>query len=350
MTEVTRIGLDTSKGSFQLHGVDASEAVVLKQKLTRTKMQEFFEKQPACLVVLEACAASHDWARTLGAMGHTVRLIAPQLVKPYVLRSKNDARDAAALCEAASRPQMRYVPVKTPEQQAAQMLAGLREQRLKRRTQISNSLRGYAAEFGLTVPQGLAHLADLAERFAKEPAVPDLARTLFADLWEEYQDADERVQEADRQLKLWQRENTTCQRLSEVPGLGPVASALLVMKTPDPAAFDSGRDFAAWLGLTPKDHSTAGRQRLGGITRAGDEQLRSVLVAGAMAVLRHHKPGSGGLKGWLTGLLARKPMKVAAVALANKLARIAWRLLVSGGSYDPAWAGAAVGGAAPAQA
>lgn len=350
MGEVTRIGLDTSKAKFQLHGVDAAEAPVLKRQLSRTQMPEFFQKQPACLVVLEACGASHHWARTLAEMGHTVRLIAPQHVKPYVPRAKNDATDAAGLCEAASRPQMRYVPVKTAEQQAALMLTSLREQWLKRRTQISNSLRGHAAEFGLTVPLGLTRLPDLAERLARDPAVPDLARPLFAGLWKEYREVDERVQEADRQLKAWARQNAACRRLSEVPGLGPVGSALLVMKTPDPRGFDSGRDFAAWMGLTPKDRSTAGRQRLGGITRAGDEQLRSVLVAGAMAVLRHHKPSSDGLMGWLTRLLARKPKKVVAVALANKLARIAWRLLVSGESYDPARPGAAGGRAAPARA
>jgi transposase len=350
MGEVTRIGLDTSKSTFQLHGVDAAEAPVLKKKLSRPQLLEFFEKQPACLVVLEACGASHHWARTLGKMGHTVRLLAPQHVKPYVPRAKNDATDAAGLCEAASRPQMRFVPVKTAEQQAALMLTGLREPWLKRRTQASNGLRGYAAEFGFTAPQGLAHLASLAERLAQAPDLPDLARTLFAEQWAEYQEADQRVQEADRRLKAWARTNATCRRLSEVPGLGPVGSALLVMKAPDPAAFATGRDFAAWIGLTPKDRSTAGRQRLGGITRAGDEQLRSVLVAGAMAVLRHHKPSSEGLMGWLTRLLARKPKKVVAVALANKLARIAWRLLVGGASYDPVWAGAAVEGAAPAQA
>jgi transposase len=350
MNEVIRIGLDTSKQTFQIHGVDAAEQPVLRRKLSRSKMLDFFAALPPCRVALEACGASHHWARTLAGLGHDVRLIAPQLVKPYVPRSKNDAADAAGLCEAMSRPQMRFVPVKTPEQQAGLMLTGLRDQWLKRRTQVSNSLRGHAAEFGLCVGLGLNRLAELMERLAREAGLPELARTLFAALWAEYQEVDRRVQEADRQLKAWQRQQEACRRLSAVPGLGPVGAALLVLKTPDPGAFRSGRDYAAWLGLTPKDHSTAGRQRLGGITRAGDETLRRVLVAGAMAVIRQVRPGTGGLSGWLTRLLARKPRKLAAVALANKLARIAWRLLVSGAAYDPARAGAPAEGAPPALA
>ncbi|ACL55227.1 IS110-like element ISMno16 family transposase [Methylobacterium nodulans] len=350
MSEIIRIGLDTSKSVFQLHGVDAAERPVLKLKLSRSKMLAFFAQQPPCLVALEACGASHHWARTLAGLGHTVRLIAPQHVKPYVPGSKTDAADAAGLCEAVSRPQMRFVPVKTAEQQAALMLTGLREQWLKRRTQVSNSLRGYAAEFGLAAPQGLARLAELVARLAEDPRVPALARPLFAALWAEYQEIEARVQEADRQLKVWQRGNASCRRLSAVPGIGPVGAALLVLKTPAPQAFRSGRDFAAWLGLTPKDHATAGKPRLGGITRAGDEQLRSVLVAGAMAVLRQLKPESAGLAGWLTRLVARKARRLVAVALANKLARIAWRLLVSGASYDPARAGPPMGGAEPARA
>ncbi|GAB6842496.1 transposase [Methylorubrum rhodinum] len=335
MEQITRIGLDTSKSVFQVHGVDGAERTVVKRRLTRAKMLAFFERLPPCLVVLEACGASHHWARVLRGLGHEVRLIAPQLVKPYVMRGKNDASDAAALCEAASRPRMRFVPVKTPEQQAGLMLAGLRDKLIRRRTQLANGIRGYAAEFGLVAAKGLERIEELLLRTQTEPGVPDLARRLFAGLAQDYAVAQARVSEVEAELQAWHRTSEQSRRLAEMPGIGPVGAALLTMKIPDPAAFRSGRDVAAWLGLTPRNHSTAGRQKLGVITRAGDEALRSVLVAGAMSVIRQAKLGRGQPSVWLLGMLARKPLKLVAVALANKMARAAWRLMRTGQSYDP---------------
>jgi transposase len=265
-----------------------------------------------------------------------VKLIAPQHVKPYVKRNKNDGRDAEALCEAMSRPTMRFVPVKTAEQQAALMLAGLREQMIARRTQISNTIRGHAAEFGSTVAQGLNQIEPLLARLAQDESVPELARDLFALQGRDYAQLQVELRAIEVRLKAWHRANSDSRRLAKIPGVGPIGATALVMKVPDPGAFASGRHFAAWLGLTPRDHSTAGKTRLGKITRAGDERLRSVLVAGATAVIQQASHGRGHPSPWLIALLKRKPPKLAAVALANKIARIAWKLMATGESYDGA--------------
>ena len=274
-----------------------------------------------------------------------MKLIAPQLVKPYVKRGKNDTADAEALCEAMSRPTMRFVPVKTAEQQAALMLVGLRDRLIRNRTQLSNAIRGYAAEFGLTAAKGLAHLAPLLERIQADESVPVLARELFAIQAEEYAQLEAQIDELDAKLMAWHRADECSRRLAKIPGVGPIGAALLMMKTPAPELFRSGRQFAAWIGLTPKDHSTAGKVRLGAITRAGDEALRSVLVVGATAVIKQARRG-GARSPWLVNLLKRKPPKLAAVALANKMARIAWKLMVTGESYASNTAPAALAGAA----
>jgi transposase len=265
-----------------------------------------------------------------------VRLIAPQHVKPYVKRNKNDRRDAEGLCEATGRPTMRFVSVKTAEQQAALMLAGLREQMVARRTQLSNAIRGYAAEFGITAAKGLDKIEPLLADIAQDESVPALARGLFAVQGREYAQLQSELKAIEARLRAWHRANADSRRLAKIPGVGPIGASALVMKTPDPSAFPSGRHFAAWLGLTPKDHSTAGKTRLGKITRAGDERLRSVLVAGATAVIQQAKHGRGHPSPWLLALLKRKPPKLAAVALANKIARIAWKLMTTGESYDGA--------------
>jgi transposase len=336
MSQIIRIGMDTSKYIFQLHGVDASEQVVLRKRLSRKAMLEFFAKLPPTVVVIEACGAAHHLGRELGKLGHTVKLIAPQLVKPYVPRNKNDGRDAEGLCEAASRPRMRYVPVKTAEQQAALMLLGVREQLVMRRTQLSNTIRGHAAEFGLTAAQGLDKLAALLTVIERDERVPALARELFAMLARQYDQVQVEVKAIEAKLVAWHRADAVSRRLAQIPGIGSVTAAALVMKAPDPHAFRSGRLFAAWLGLTPKDHSTAGKTRLGKITRAGDERLRQLLVVGATAVVKQatgkHRRGSR----WLLDLLERKTPKLAAVALANKMARIAWKLMTTGEDYDSA--------------
>jgi transposase len=336
VTEIIRIGVDTSKYIFQLHGVDAAEQPVLRKRLGRKQMLEFFAKLPPTKVGMEACGAAHYWARELIKLGHDVKLLAPQHVKPYVKRNKNDGRDAEGLCEAMSRPTMRFVAVKTAEQQAALMLTGVREQMVARRTQLSNMIRGYAAEFGITAAKGLDKIEPLLTQIANDESVPASARELFVLQGREYGQLQGELKGIEARLKAWHRANPDSRRLAQIPGIGPVGAPELVMKTPDPHAFTSARHFAAWIGLTPKDHSTAGKTRLGKITRAGDERLRSILVAGATAVIKQAMRGRGHPSPWLVALLKRKPPKLAAVALANKNARIAWKLMLTGQSYDGA--------------
>jgi transposase len=334
VTKISRIGIDTSKSVFVLHGVDGADQPVLRKKLRRKQMVEFFAKLEPTRLGLEACGASHHWARTLQGLGHEVVLLPPQYVKPYVQRNKNDSRDAEAICEAMSRPRIRSVPAKTTEQQAALMLAGTRDGLIRRRTQLTNTIRGYAAEFGLTAAKGLDKIEPLLARIAAADELPELARELFALHAQEYAQLKQQVRTIEARLMAWHRSNEASRRLAEIPAVGPIGASLTVMKVSDPKAFHSGRDFAAWIGLTPKDHSTAGRTRLGVITRAGDEALRSVLVAGATAVIQQARKGRGQHSRWLLDLIARKPPKLAAVALANKNARIIWKLLVSGERYN----------------
>jgi transposase len=334
--QIIRIGMDTSKHIFQLHGVDATEQPVLRRKLRRSQVLAFFAKLPPTVVGMEACGAAYYWARELRKLGHEVKLIAPQHVKAYVKRNKNDGRDAEGLCEAMSRPTMQFVPVKTEEQQSALMLAGIRERLVARRTQLSNAIRGYAAEFGVTAAKGLDKIEPLLAQIAQDESVPALARGLFAMQGRDYAQLQVELKAIEGKLRAWHRTNADSRRLAGIPGVGLIGATALVMKTPDPRAFLSGRHFAAWLGLTPKDHSTAGKTRLGKITRAGDEMLRSVLVAGATAVIQQARQGRGRASPWLLALLKRKPPKLAAVALANKIARIAWKLMVTGESYDGA--------------
>ena len=337
MNDLIRIGMDTSKSVFQLHGVDGAERPVLRRKLRRRQVIEFFAKLPATRVGIEACGGAHHWAREIGALGHEAVLVPPQYAKMYVPRNKNDSRDAEAICEAMSRPmvQKRLVAVKTAEQQAALMLVGVRDQLIARRTQVSNAIRGYAAEFGLVAAKGLDKIEPLLLRIAADTVGPALARALFAELSEDYIQLKIRLRRIEAELTAWHRRNELSLRLAKIPSIGPIGGILLVMKAPDPHAFRCGRDFAAWLGLTPTDHSTAGKQRLGVITRAGDESLRRVLVVGATAVIQQVRKKPAKYSPWLVGLVNRKPAKLAAVALANKTARIAWKLMVSGEDYDP---------------
>ena len=331
MEQVIRIGLDTSKHVFQVHGVDAQERPVLRKRLRRGEVVRFFESRAPAQVGIEACGASHHWARVLTQLGHAVRLLPPQYVKPYVKRGKNDAADAEAICEAMSRPTMRFVPVKTAQNQAALMLHGARELLIKQRTMLINAIRGYAAEFGLTAALGTRRMEALLETINDDQGVPDLARQIFAGLVQQLQAVEAQVCALEKRLMAWHRENELSRRLATIPGIGPITATALAMKVPEPHMHRSSRHFAAWVGLTPKDHSTAGRQRLGIITRAGDETLRSLLVNGAMAVIQKAKPGRA--SPWLLALLARKPRKLAAVALANKMARIAWVLMTRNEVY-----------------
>jgi transposase len=328
--------MDTSKHVFQLHGVNAQEEVVLRKKLRRKEMVAFFAQLAPSVVGIEACGGAHHWARLLGSFGHQVKLLPAEYVKPYVKRGKNDAADAAALCEAMSRPTMRFVPAKSTETQAALMLASLRERLVRTRTQLTNAIRGHAAEFGHVAAQGLDKIEPLLARLQEDEEVPELARELFAEHAAEYAALQARLAAVDAKLRAWHRANPASRRLETVPGIGPIGATMLTLKAPQPQLFRSGRDFAAWLGLTPKNHSTAGKTRLGVITRAGDEMLRSLLVVGATAVIQQVRRGRSAPSPWLASLLRRKEPKLVAVALANKMARIAWKLMVSGESYDPA--------------
>lgn len=335
MEKLIRIGLDTSKRVFQLHGVNEAEQSVLRKQLRRGQVLAFFAALPPTKVGMEACGSAHYWARELRALGHDVVLLPPQYVKPYVKRSKSDAADAEAICEAMSRPSMRFVPVKSGDQQALQMLAKLRAQFIGRRTQLANSIRGFAAEFGRVAPKGLAWLGDLLADVRIDTTIPHIAKEMFETLARDYARIDEEIVALDGKLRALHRSNEVSRRLAAIPGIGPIGATLLAIKVTDVHGFRAGRDFAAWLGLTPKNHSTAGKNRLGVITRAGDEMLRSVLVAGATAVIQHMRRTGKRAWPWLKAVIARKPFKLAAVALANKLARIAWKLMVSGETYRP---------------
>ena len=336
MARIARIGIDTSKSVFQLHGVDETERVVLQRKLRRREFLAFFAKLEPTSIGIEACGGSHCWARELQALGHEVVLIPPQYVKAYVARGKNDAADAAAICEAMSRPRIRQhlVPIKSAEQTAAQMLLGIRDGLVKRRTQLGNTIRGHAAEFGLVTAKGLDKIEPLLALIADDVAVPALAKEMFAVLGQEFVELRARTAQIDKRLKTFHGNNELTQRLATIPGVGPIGACLLATKITNPHGFRSGRMCAAWIGLTPKDHSTAGKQRLGGITRAGDESLRAVLVSGATAYIQQVKRGRTQPSLWLAELLKRKEPKPAAIALANKTARIAWKLMTTGQRYD----------------
>jgi len=297
VNQIIRIGMDTSKHFFQLHGVDAAERPILRRKLRRKEVFAFFATLPPTVIGMEACGASHYWARELGQRGHTVKLIAPQHVKPYIKRNKNDGRDAEGLCEAMSRPTMQFVPAKTAEQQAALMLAGMRERLVAQRTQLSNAIRGYAAEFGLVAAKGLDKIEPLLADISADEALPVMARELFAMHGREYAQLQAELKAVEARLKAWHRANADSRRLAQIPGIGPIGATALVMKAPDPRLFPSGRHFAAWIGLTPKDHSTAGKTRLGKITRAGDERLRS----------GHRRNPAGEARPWPCVALAARP-------------------------------------------
>lgn len=328
---IIRIGLDTSKHVFQVHGVDEQEQPVLRRQLRRREVEKFFAKLAPTRIALEACGASHHWARVLCGLGHEVVLIPPQYVKPYLKRGKNDAHDAEAICEAMSRPGMRFVPVKSAADQAALMLLKARDLLVKQRTMLINAIRGHAAEFGVIGAKGPQKVASLLERVAEDAAVPPLARELLGVLAGQLAAIETRLAQLDAELMARHKADPRSRLLATIPGVGPIGAVSFALKVPDAAVFRSGRHFAAWLGITPREHSTAGRQRPGRISREGDEGLRRLLVLGATAVIQQAKPGR--VSPWLLQLLARKPKKLAAIALANKMARVIRAMLVSGEIY-----------------
>jgi len=329
---IIRVGLDTSKHVFQVHGVDEADQPVLRRQVRRGEMEKVFAKLPATRIGLEACGASHHWARVLRGLGHEVVLMPPQYVKPYVKRSKNDAIDAEAICEAMSRPGMRFVAVKSAEDQAGLMLLSVRDLLVKQRTMLINAMRGHAAEFGVIAAKGPVKIAELLQRaHAPEAGVPALVLELLNLLSNQLDALEARLKTIEAQLLVRHRSNPVSQCLATQPGIGPIGAISLALRVPDPKTFRSGRHFAAWLGLVPKENSSGGRRRLGAISRQGDAALRKLLVLGATAVIRFAKPGKA--SPWLVNLLARKPKKLAAVALANKMARTLWAMMVSGEVY-----------------
>src|SRR5271170_3582059 len=333
MTQFKRIAIDTSKAVFTIHCIDQYDRPVLRINLRRAQMISFFAKQPPTKIAMEACGGAHHWARELITLGHEVQLIPPQYVKPYVKRGKNDRNDAEAICEAAGRPGMHFVPVKSVTQQAQGMVLKVRETLVGQRTLLVNTLRGHAAEFGLIAAKGLRQVGPLLAAIEQETGIPPEAKDMASLLGRQIEDLDARIKELNVKLAAAHKANEVSQRLATIPGVGPVTALTLAIEI-DPEAFESGRHLAAWAGLTPKEHSTGGKHRTGGISRAGHQRLRSLLVSGATSVINAAmRPGSKQMTAWLRALLLRKPRKVAAVALANIMVRTAWAMMKRGETY-----------------
>jgi transposase len=339
MQAITTIGLDIAKSVFQVHGIDAAGNVIIRRQLKRRYVLSFFQKLPSCLIGIEACASSHYWSRELQALGHTVRLMPPAYVKPYVKRQKNDAADAEAICEAVTRANMRFVTTKTPEQQSCLMLHRTRHLFIRQQTAVINAIRAHLAEFGIVAPVGRRGVEQLLDVVAdcSDNRLPEVARACIAALGAQLRTLKAQILEFDRLIMAWHRSNETSKRLDDIPGVGPALATALVASVADPKAFRSGRDFSAWIGLVPKQRSSGGKDKLGSISKQGDRYLRSLFTAGALAVIRYAKIHGTQHRPWLTALLARRPTKVAAIALANKIARMVWAVMAKGERYkEPA--------------
>lgn len=332
--KIATIGLDLAKNFFQVHGVDETGKVAVRRALRRRQVLLFFNKLEPCLVGMEACGTSHYWARELMALGHEVKLMPPIYVKPYVKRGKTDAGDAEAICEAVTRPTMRFVSIKSPEQQSVVMLHRTRELLVRQRTQLVNMMRGQLAEFGVTLAKGIQHALQFTRRLLEgnAPDIPQLAVTIFTTLAEQMQQVQARIGELEKELKHWFRQDQLAQGLATIPGIGPITATALSSTVTDPHQFSSGRQFAAWLGLTPRANSSGGKERQGRISKMGDQHIRRLLVSGMTSQLQsvRRRPGA---HPWVTAMLARKPAKLVAVAMANKAARIAWVIMTRGELY-----------------
>ena len=335
MQTITTIGLYIAKSVFQVHGVDAGGQVIVRRQLKRRSVLTFFQKLSPCLVGIEACASSHHWSRELQALGHTVRLIPPAYVKPYVKRQKNDAADAEAICEAVTRANMRFVPTKTPEQQSGLVLHRTRHLFIRQQTAVINAIRGHLAEFGIVAPVGRHGVEELLNVVTdpNDKRVPDIARACLSAFGVQLCRIKEQILEFDRLIRAWHRSNEMSMRLDEAPGVGPVLATAVVAAVADPKSFRSGRNFSAWIGIVPKQRSSGGKNRLGNISKQGDRYLRGLFVAGALAVIRYAKIHGAKHRPWLAALLARRPTKVAAIALANKIARMVWAMMARGERY-----------------
>ena len=337
MNEAITIGVDIAKSVFQVHAVDAAGEPVVRRQLRRRQVLPFFKRLSPCLVGMEACATSHHWAREIAKFGHEVRLMPPRYVKPYVKRNKNDAADAEAICEAVTRPNMRFVPIKTPEQQSVLMLHRTRQLFVRQRTSLINAIRAHMAEFGIVAGVGRHGVEVLLQRITEggDERMPAAARECLIALALQLELVRRQIVEADRRVLAWHRGSETSKRLEAIPGVGPLIASALVASIPDPAIFRSGRDLSAWIGLVPKQHSTGGKERLGGISKAGNRYLRTLLVVGALSVIRRAKQLGYARHPWLVRLLERRSIKVAAIALANKIARIAWAMMSRNETYQP---------------
>ncbi|MDH3741529.1 MAG: IS110 family transposase [Hyphomicrobiales bacterium] len=335
MEQITTIGLDLAKSIFQVHGIDALGEPVVVRQLKRRQVLAFFAKLRPCLVGMEACATSHYWAREIAKLGHEVRMMPPRYVKPYVKRNKNDAADAEAICEAVTRPTMRFVPIKTPQQQSVLMLHRTRQLFVHQRTMLINAIRAHLAEFGIVAGIGRNGVEVLLELIAKgeDERVPAAARECLVALATQLQLVKRQILEADRRVLAWHRSSRTSKRLEAIPGVGPLIATALVASIPDPSIFRSGRDMSAWIGLVPKQNSTGGKQKLGSISKAGNRYLRKLLVVGALSVIKRAKKLGYTKHPWLVRLMERRSTKIAAVALANKIARMAWAMMTRNESY-----------------
>jgi transposase len=334
MSEVSTIGLDIAKSVFQVHGVDADGGVVIRRRVSRAKVLECFADLPPCLVGMEACATAHHWARELKKLGHDTRLMPPTYVKAYVKRGKSDAADAAAICEAVTRPSMRFVPVKNVEQQSALMLHRTRDLLIRQRTQLINALRAHLAELGLVAAKGREGLQQLvtAVTESSDERLPSDARFACHSIVAQLHAVQAQIAGLDKRILQAHRSNADSKRLDDIPGFGVILSTAVVATMTDPKAFKTGREFAAWIGLVPRQNSTGGKERLGSISKQGDRYLRRLFVVGAISIVRTARTRPDKYP-WVIELLGRRPAKVVAVALANKMARIAWALLAKGGSY-----------------
>ena len=338
---ITPIGLDLAKNVFQVHGVNERGNAVLRKQLRRDQVAPFFANLPACLVGIEACASAHHWARKLQALGHTVRLMAPQFVKPYVKSNKNDAADAEAICEAVARPSMRFVPIKNVEQQSVLSLHRVRQGFVRARTAQANQMRGLLGEFGLVVPQGIAYIAQRVPALIEDAAneLPGSFRLLMQRLLEHLKVLQQQVDEIEAQIKAWRRPSEASQRLEKVPGIGPLTATALVASVGDAKNFDNGRQFSAWLGVVPRQHSSGGKPTLLSMSKRGDAYLRTMLIHGARSVI-YRATQKADADSWLVKLTTRRNKNVAAVAMANKTARTVWALLAHGRDFRPDYAAA----------